>query len=246
MVIGEIFSNPTVKTVVFQIQYPNLFYIEKMIGDYQIKIMEKFPQSALILSKGLHITLGPTAQLPPEIENDNSAKIWQFSSENDVKLNIQTSSLDISSTHHKTYDMGEGDKFRDIIKFSLDHFLESVRIPIINRIGLRYIDHCPIISKDNETYRQYYNTCFPLDRFSLESAENMDFKTRVKRGDYYLSYRETARIKDNEFKLILDFDGVASKVKPEDYLSVTDDLHKLISEEFNITAKEPLKEHMRQ
>jgi uncharacterized protein (TIGR04255 family) len=246
MAINEIFNNPTVKTVIFQIQYPNLFYIEKIIGDYQVKIMERFPQSSLILQKGLFITLGSQGQIPSEGEDENSTKIWQFSSENDAKLSIQTTSLAIVSTHHKTYNMGDGDKFRDLIKFSLDHFFSFLGIPIINRIGLRYIDHCPIINKDNQTYLQFYNTCFPLNRFSLKDANVMDFKTTVKRGDYLLTYRETAQTKDNEFMLVLDFDGAAQKVKPENYLSVTDDLHKLISDEFDLTAKEALKEYMRQ
>jgi len=247
MATGEIFSNPTVKTVIFQMNYPNLFFIEKVIGDYQVKIMELYPQSSLILRKGLQITLGSTGQISSEDEDDNSSKIWQFTSEHGFKLNIQTNSLDITSTHHKTYDKSEveGENFRDVIKFSLDHFFNSVPIPIINRIGLRYIDHCPIIKKTNAMYLKYYNTCLPLDRFSLKDASNMDFTTTVKRGDYSLTYRETAQTKDNEFKLILDFDGVALKVKPQDYLSVTDDLHKLIEPEFDTTAKEPLREYMR-
>ena len=48
MVINEIFPNPTVKTVVFQIRYPNLFYIENKIGEIQLKLMKEFPESALL------------------------------------------------------------------------------------------------------------------------------------------------------------------------------------------------------
>jgi len=242
---NEIFNNPTVKMVIFQILYPNLFFIEKLIGDYQEKILEKFPQSSLIFKKELFFTVGSSSQPKPEDESDSATKIWQFSNENDFKLNVQTNSLDIISTHHKTYKMGDGDKFRDLIQFSLDRFLSVVHIPIINRIGLRYIDHCPIFKKENDTYRSYYNTCFPLDRFSLENANTMDFKVTTKREDYVLTYRESAQTKDNEFKLILDFDGGATKVKAEDYLTVTDRLHDLIADEFDKTAKEPLKEYMR-
>lgn len=241
----EIFKNPTVKMVIFQIQYPNLFSIEKIIGDYQESILEIFPQSSLIFSKDIFFTVGSGSQVKPENENDVATKIWQFSTEKDVKMNIQTNSLDIVSTQHKTYSMGDGDKFRDLIQFSLDRFFKLVRIPIINRIGLRYIDHCPILKKDNETYMSYYDTCFPLTRFSLETADTMDFKVVTKRGEYILAYRESVLTKDNEFKLILDFDGSALKAKPEDYLSITDSLHKLIADEFKRTAKEPLKEYMR-
>jgi hypothetical protein len=51
MVIKEIFPNPTVKQVIFQIRFPNLFYIENKIGDFQLKIMKEFPKSAIAISK---------------------------------------------------------------------------------------------------------------------------------------------------------------------------------------------------
>lgn len=245
MPINEIFKHPTVKTVIFQIKFPNLFYIEKVIGDYQVKILDRFPDSALVLKKGFQISFGFGVQPQAEDEDDSSTKIWQFSYQDSVKLNVQTNSLDISSTSHKTYKLGDKDRFRDTIQFAVDHFLSTVPIPIITRIGLRYIDHCPITKKDNETYLKFYNTCFPLTRFSMESADELDFRARVTRGDYHLTYRETAQTKDNEFKLILDFDAFALKVKPEDYLSVTDKLHDLITDEFDVTAKEPLRQYMR-
>ena len=51
MSINEVFPNPTVKQVIFQIRFPNLFYMENKIGDLQLKIMKEFPQSALILRR---------------------------------------------------------------------------------------------------------------------------------------------------------------------------------------------------
>ena len=47
----EIFSNPTVKKVIFQIRFPNLFFIENKIGDFQLKIMGMFPESKLIFRR---------------------------------------------------------------------------------------------------------------------------------------------------------------------------------------------------
>ena len=47
MVIDEIFPFPTVKHVIFQIKYPNLFYLENRIGDFQMKIINEFPDSKL-------------------------------------------------------------------------------------------------------------------------------------------------------------------------------------------------------
>lgn len=48
MVIGEVFPNPTVKQVVFQITFPHLFYMEQKIGELQVKIMRMFPKSSLL------------------------------------------------------------------------------------------------------------------------------------------------------------------------------------------------------
>ena len=247
MAIPEVFSNPTVKTVIFQIRFPNLFFIENIIGDYQVRIMNYFKDSALILSKEFNILVGPQNQPLPNLGEQKPANIWQFiSPEKNVNLSVQTSSLDIVSTSHKSYAMGEGEKFRDIIELSLTPFFELVQIPIITRIGLRYIDNCPIIEKNNTSFSEYYNTAFPLDRFPIDTAENMDFRAIVKKGEYYLTYRETLKKIDGEFTLELDFDGFASNVKPNEYLSVTDELHTLISNEFEATANESLIKYMRQ
>lgn len=246
MAITEVFSNPTVKTVIFQIRFPNLFFIEQIIGDYQVKIMDYFKDSALILSKEINILVGPQNQPLPNFGEQQPTNIWQFiSPEKNVKLSVQTNSLDIVSTSHKSYAMGEDEKFRDIIKLSLNPFFELVHIPIITRIGLRYIDNCPIIEKNNTSFSQYYNTAFPLNRFPIDTAENINFRAMVKKGEYYLTYRETMKKIDGEFTLELDFDGFALDVKPNEYLSVTDELHTLISNEFEATANESLIEYMR-
>jgi hypothetical protein len=44
----EVFKNPTVKQVIFQITFPNLFYIENKMGEFQQKIMNEFPESVLL------------------------------------------------------------------------------------------------------------------------------------------------------------------------------------------------------
>ena len=51
MAITEIFPYPTVKQVVFEIRFPNLFYIENKIGEFQTKIMKEFPESALLFQR---------------------------------------------------------------------------------------------------------------------------------------------------------------------------------------------------
>ncbi len=248
MPINEIFPNPTVKQVIFQITFPNLFYIENKIGDIQLKIMDKYPKSALLFQRQLVlVNFGPEMKLEdlPINAEKGMKKIWQFVSENNVKLNITSDSLDINSEYHKTYNLVGGDKFRDIISFTLGHFFEVTKIPFINRIGLRYVDECPIPAKNNEVFKSYYNSTFPLDRYNLADADEMLFKTKVKRGEYFFRYVESLELRDNVYKLILDFDGFAEKIKSEDCLTVTDKLHDIILGEYEDKIKEPVKQYMR-
>lgn len=248
MTIDKIYLNPTVKQVIFQIKFPNLFYMEKKIGDLQLKIMKKFPQSSLLFRQQIVFAdIGPGAKLESissDLEKETGKKIWRFKSSKNFQLDILSDSLDISSRHHKTYNLKGGDKFRDIIKFVLDHFLEIVSIPIINRIGFRYIDECPIPSKDNSTFKSYYKSVFPIKRFNLADVNEMDFKTVIKKGRYYLRYIESLQKVGSKYKLILDFDGFAKNIDSKDYLTTTDNLHAMIIEEFEKTIKKPVYEYM--
>lgn len=208
--------------------------------------MHYFKDSALILTKEFNVSLGPQNQPMPGIDRPKPANIWQFiSPQQNVRLSVQTDSLDIASTSHKSYAMGKEEKFRDIIQLALNPFFELVRIPVIARIGLRYIDQCPVVQKNNTSFSQYYRSAFPLDRFPIDAADSMDFRVTVRRGEYSLKYRETLKKVVDEFVLELDFDGFALDIKPTKYLSVTDDLHTVISNEFAATANESLLEYMR-
>ena len=109
MSIDEIFSNPTVKQVVFQIRFPNLFYIENKIGELQLKIMKEFPHSALLFRRRLLFAdIGPEVKheaLPSPLDEGEGKKIWQFKSDKNCQLNVLTDTLDISSPYHKTYNL---------------------------------------------------------------------------------------------------------------------------------------------
>jgi len=248
MSINEVFPNPTVKDVIFQIKFPNLFYMENKIGDLQLKIMKEFPQSSLLYRRRvMFVDKGPEATLdiPSEFDEGKGNRIWQFKSEKNFRLNVLSDSLDITSQYHKTYNLEGGHKFRDIIRFVIERFYEVVSLPIINRIGLRYIDECPIPSKNNTVFKSYYNSVFPLKRFKISDAKEMDFKTVVKKGGYYLRYVESLQQVGKDYKLILDFDGFAEDIAPDRYLTVTDDLHTIILDEYDKTIKEPVKNFMR-
>jgi uncharacterized protein (TIGR04255 family) len=246
MPIQEIFPKPTVKQVIFQIRFPNLFYLESRIGEFQLKIMKEFPESALLFRRQVVFAdIGPESKLENLPQDSEGKKIWQFRSPKKFELSVLNNSLDISSPYHKTYNMDGSDKFRDIISYVLNAFFEIMQVPIITRIGLRYIDECPIPAKTNEIFNKYYNSVFPLDRFRLDDSDQMVFQATVKRDAYYLRYVEKLSSANNKYNLILDFDGSAININPKDCLDVTDHLHEIILNEFETTIKEPVYEMMR-
>ncbi|HII93179.1 MAG TPA: TIGR04255 family protein [Methanosarcina sp.] len=249
MKINEIFPNPTVKQVIFQIRYPNLFFIENRIGDFQIKIMTEFPDSSFFVKRNMMVVdTGrdeKIEELSKQIGIEPTKKVWQFKSKNGTMLNVMNDSLDISSGSHKTYNMGDGETFRSIIKLVVDSFLEITQIPMIERIGLRYIDECPLPTKNNKTFKSYYNSAFSTQRFDLETVDLMDLKTTVTKKEKFLNYGERLMKINGEYKLILDFDGFATSIESKTYIEITDSLHDMILKEYEDTIKKPVIEYMR-
>lgn len=249
MALTKIYPHPTVKQVIFQITFPNLFYLEGRIGLIQEKIMKDFPKSELLQRKRVFIAdVGPDLNISPkDVEDTPANKIWRFESKDKTIVNITTNSLDISSGYHKTYRLGDDDskKFRYTIEQVVGTFIRIANLPIINRIGLRYIDHCPLPNKNNDTLRSWYNSKFPNDdQFKIADAEEMAFRTIVKKGNYNLAYMERLNKIDEKDMLVLDFDGSATDIDASKYLEITDDLHDLISQAYEATIKQPVYNYM--
>ncbi|HOE92558.1 MAG TPA: TIGR04255 family protein [Methanofastidiosum sp.] len=248
MVINEIFPNPTVKQVIFQIKFPNLLYIENRLGDFQLEIIDEFPKSSVIYKRQvLFADTGPGGKLEGiPVENEEPGfKIWEFKSDKNIKIMLSTYSLSIVSEYHKTYSLDGGEKFRDIIISVLESFFKIMKIPHISRIGLRYIDECPLPSKNNDTLNEYYNSAFPTGKFKLENTEEMQFVALIEREGHKLRYSEVLKKVNSEYQYILDFDGFTHDIETSKYLEVTDKLHTLISDEFEKTIKKPVYDHMR-
>lgn len=251
MPITEVFPNPTVTNVIFQIRFPSVFSMESLVGQYQTRIMEKFPESRLLFAGQFVIAervapagtdLTPNDAPKPE----NVQNIWNFKSELGVDLYVRSGSLDMSSTAHKTYDNpGAEHRFRDTIEFAVGNFLAVVPIPKLARIGLRYVDDCPVPERSTERFREYYKTSLPLERFAVEDALLLKTEARVRRKDCLVLFRETLQETDDGMKLTLDTDAYAEDVQATDYLGVTDRLHAAIVEEFEASIREPVYEHMR-
>lgn len=247
----EIFPNPTIKQVIFQIKFPNLFFIETKIGDFQLEIMEKFPETALALRQNIIFADYGNNIKQEDLLNltnsEGSRKIWQFySQDKKYNLNIQADSLDITSEFHKSYDNKKADtRFRDIIEFSVSKFISISRIPIINRIGLRYINECPINNLNSHDYLEQYNSAFNHEKFKLEDTQEMVYKTVIHNEDISIRYIESIQKTEEKNVLILDLDASSINIKSSEYLITSDKLHASIKELFLSTVKEPVIEYMR-
>ena len=161
-------------------------------------------------------------------------------------MNIKSNSLSIVSLNHKTYDLGTLDNnFRDLIKFAVENFLSVVPIPMFTRIGFRYINECPIFGLTKENFEESYNTAFPLSKFSITDAIEMDFKAVVEKDGNFLRYVESLQTKNDKKVLIIDTDGFKENIRTTEYLQTTDKLHNILYTEFINTVKEPVMKYMR-
>ena len=115
----------------------------------------------------------------------------------------------------------------------------------MKRIGLRYIDDCPVLSKDNDEFKQWYNTSLPIDRFKLEDSQSLSFASVVKRGDIFLIFRENFASIEDKLEFSLDFDAYAENIKIKDYPTILDQLYSLNHQEWELSIKEPVKDYMR-
>jgi uncharacterized protein (TIGR04255 family) len=249
----EVFRYPTVKEVAFEIKFPHLFSIENRIGDFQEKIILQFPDSAQVLHRqvmfadtGLEGKI-ETVPIPEGFQPDTVRKSWVFKSKGKIEVKIQTNAVSIISQEHKTYNNPSSEeKFRDVIDFVLSNFFKVINVPIIKRIGLRYIDHCPLPSKENETLKKLYNSTFPIDKFSIKDAQSFYFNINTNRKNHKLIYQEGLIKNDKgDEVLLLDFDGFETDIASTDFLKVADELHEIIKGEYFSIIKEPVKQYMR-
>ena len=249
MPADEIFTNPVVKQVAFEVRFPNLFFIEGRIGEFQVHIMKDFPQSELVHRRNImFVTAGADnlQELAKQQQADSVDKIWQFKSAAGTKLEISTRNLVLSSEQHRSYHHGEENAFRGIIDRVVRRFFDMVQIPVALRVGLRYINECPIFNKSTARFIECYNSILPLNRFGLERVLNMDCGVVANTHKCQIRHIESLRLNPNDDKLVLDLDASAENVPSENVMLCTDDLHEAISAEFKETVKEPILQFMRQ
>ena len=253
MVIDDVFPNPTVKQVIFQARFQSLFFIQNLIGEYQRLIMARFPVAKAMVRSHTVIVEGvrekitallrdqDTQQEEPSVE-----RFWHFETENGIELNVATSSFDVMSPVHKTYDNPKSeDRFRDLLESTLGAFVRLTNVQRFTRLGLRYIDECPVTAATTSTFCEWYDTALPVGRFSIEDSVGLQLTAQVNRGGQGLIYKEVYKLVSGKPTLTLDFDGFALGVPAGDFLNATDLLHKIIAEEYGRSIKAPLVEHMK-
>ena len=246
MAITKIYKNPTVKQVIFQIQFPNLFFLESKIPEIQLDIISVFPQSALLVKSPIAIAIGNNPFPQQELENDAIAqKVWEFRNANGYELSVSTNSLSISSKLHKTYNNEGGDhRFREIIEFVLDIFGKHIKFPVISRLGLRYIDECPLPEKTTAKYSEYFNSALNLSKNPIENTNEVHLFLVKDVEDCKIIYQEHYMPQESPDVVVLDFDGYKQNVIFSECLAATDKLHCIISDEYERTINEPILKFM--
>lgn len=248
MSIDKVFPRPTVKQVIFQIQFPNLFYLETKIPDFQLDIMKDFPESALIVNQPINFTANQQNNEHNNQFQENSfaQKIWEFKNPDGYVLSVTSNSLAITSDLHKTYDNNDStNRFRDIIEQCLNIFKKHINLPFVNRIGLRYIDECPIKENTSKIYHDSFNSALSENKYNIEDIEDCMIRVVKKSDEYRIIYHEVFNfLNDGQKFVILDFDSFALNVKFDECLQTTDKLHSLISDEFEKTIKQPIIDYM--
>jgi uncharacterized protein (TIGR04255 family) len=243
----EIYPNPVVKQVAFEVRFPNLFFIESRIGDFQVRVMKDFPQSELVLRRNFMFVTGMPGNLEDAIkqQSENVDKVWQFKSTTGSKLEISIKNLVLTSEHHLSYHQGGDDSFRAIIDRVVRCFFEIVQIPVALRVGLRYINECPIFDRNTGRFNDCYSSILPVERFGLERTTAADCAVVTNTEQYHMRHLESLRLVPNADKLALDLDAWSENVPSEQVMAATDILHEAISAEFNNTVKQPIIEFMR-
>jgi len=250
MAPNEVFPTPLVKLVAFEIRFPNLFFLEGRIGEFQVQVMKDFPQSDLVHRRNLMIIAGnaenPQVQeLAKQQSADTIERIWQFKAESGARLEISTRNLVLMSEKHTSYYEGEK-SFRSMVEKAVTEFFNLTQLPIVQRVGLRYVNECPLFDKTTETFMQCYNSILPVEKFRLENLSRADCIAVAKSGDMQIQHAESLRLATPTGDiLVLDLDASTENIASDKVITTTDHLHGMIADEFQNVIKKPILDFMR-
>lgn len=244
---GEIYPKAPLVEVAYEVRFPSLFYIHQMIGELQLELMDDFPNPSQY--EGIQFTIEMGEPGVPKLSAEDTEKpktCWQFKNESGkTRVRVNLDRLSIISNEYKSYNQPGDMKFRDIISKVISKFTKKIPVKKFTRIGLRYIDHCPLEEKTTSYFANYYLPIFDMDNYKIEDLIESHSTVRVKRDRFGLLFQCGINKVGNDYKYIMDFDGYALNVDVSNYLSVTDDLHIMLDNEFNSCTTEKFKQYMR-
>ncbi len=247
LAVGEIFPHPTVQQVIFQIRFPKLFFLQAKIGDLQLALMARFPKSESIVQRALLMAQGSHEKLEELLRDrptDEDERIWKFEDDRGVIIEVKLDCLTVVSSKHKSY-RHQPDSFRETLEFILAAFLKLAPVPTVARVGFRYVDECPFPTLTNECFLRYFNTCLPIQRFSVQDCSEMVCRSIRLGAQGSIRYVEAIIRKDDKNLLLIDMDAFAEIVPAAEILATTDRLHALVRKEFEATVKQPVIDYMR-
>jgi hypothetical protein len=120
-----------------------------------------------------------------------------------------------------------------------------VAIPLALRVGLRYVNECPIFNRSTERFNECYNSILPMSRFRLEQVANMDCAVVANMEQCQFRHLESMRLTPEGGQLVLDLDAWAENVPSENVMASTDVLYETIATGFRDTVKQPIIDYMR-
>jgi len=269
MATREVFPTPLVKQVILELRFPNLFFMENRIGEFQIGIMKDFPQAALVHRRNFMVLAAILDS--PEMQDaamrqqrqSDIEKIWQFKSETGTRVEVSSQSMSLVTEKHTSYTEGGETSFRSIAETAVGQFLSFTKLPSLLRVGLRYINECPLFDRTTDTFRSCYNSILPVEKFGLESLTLANCVAVARSGNGQIQHAESLRFAQPTIAalaghghaamvqplifdaLILDLDASSENVAAERVLTTTDELHQMIAAEFETVIKAPIIEHMR-
>ncbi len=249
--VKEVLPRATVSTVICQARFPMLLAIERKMPEIQLALLDVFP--TLQVNYEYSVIIGDPAKLanpenvPPVIRQQASEpnKSWVFESKDGDQLQINAGSITLTSKKHTSYNQPAAPKkFRDLAQVSYSAVIANVKIPYLDRVGLRYVDSCPL-EKSNEKFRRWFNVPLPIDRFALEKTDEMRIVTRTKVDDAIMILHQASFGAAEPGKLVLDYDAYQLNASTEKFLPTLDVLHEAILKEYGKDITEEFLDYMR-
>jgi len=173
-------------------------------------------------------------------------KIWQFKSGSGTRVEVSSRNLIIVAEQHYSYHEGGDKSFRSVVEKVVTNFFKITQIPVAQRVGLRYINECPLFDRTTKTFKDCYNSILPVDKLGLENLSRAECIAVAKSGEMQIQHMEALRFATPTTDiLVLDLDASTENVATENVLVTTDGLHDVIATEFRNVIKEPIVDFMR-